>query len=48
MPLKYSQTNARESPVKSTGIIQRVKGRKGGYNVEREPRASLAAQLWVT
>ena len=34
-----------ESPVKSTDIIQRVKGRNGGDNVEREPRASLAAQL---
>ena len=32
-------------PVKSTGIIQRVKGGKGGYNVEREPRASLASPL---
>ena len=42
MPLKYSQTNARESPVKSTGIIQRVKGRKVGYNVEREPRFSCS------
>ena len=32
-------------PVKSTGIIQRVKGGKGEYDVEREPRASLASPL---